>query len=80
MGNEDNGGDYIRGPDASRPVETMGVPPVRYAKSGSAHIAYQVFGEGPIELVMAPGGVSHLEVYWKNPGLVAFIWNFAEFK
>lgn len=60
-------------------METTGVPPVHYAKSGSAHIAYQVLGEGPIDLVVAPGAVSHLDVYWENPDLVAFIRDLAEF-
>jgi hypothetical protein len=29
-------------------------PETRYAKSGDVHIAYQVFGDGPINLVIAP--------------------------
>ena len=33
-------------------------PETRYAKSGDVHIAYQVFGEGPINLVLAPFMVS----------------------
>jgi pimeloyl-ACP methyl ester carboxylesterase len=41
-------------------------PITHYAKSGSVHIAYQVFGEGP-DLVMAPGFVSHIENYWDDP-------------
>lgn len=40
---------------------------VRYARSGDCHIAYQVIGEGPIELVVVPGLVSHLEVFWESP-------------
>ena len=38
-----------------------------YAKSGDVHIAYQVTGSGPFELVWVPGFVSHLEVDWENP-------------
>jgi len=42
--------------------------PVRqYAKSGDVHIAYQAFGEGPINLVMVPGFVSNVENYWDEP-------------
>jgi hypothetical protein len=37
----------------------------RYAKSGDVHIAYQVFGSGPIDLVFAPGFVSHIES-WRD--------------
>jgi hypothetical protein len=33
-------------------------PVTHYAKSGDAHIAYQVFGEGPISLLVVPGFVS----------------------
>ena len=37
-------------------------PPVKYAKSGDVHIAYQVIGDAPVDLVLAPGAVSHLDV------------------
>ena len=36
-------------------------PDTRYAKSGDVHIAYQVFGEGPINLVLALPFVSNVE-------------------
>ena len=39
------------------------VPETRYAKSGDVHVAYQVFGSGPIDLVFVPGFVSHVENY-----------------
>jgi len=39
-------------------------PDTRYAKSGEVNIAYQVFGEGPINLVFAPPFVSNIENYW----------------
>lgn len=47
----------------------MEIPSVSYAKSGEFHIAYQVFGEGPIDLVLVPGWISHLEVAWEQPRL-----------
>ena len=31
------------------------------------HVAYQVFGEGPVDLVMSPGFVSHIDNYWTEP-------------
>ena len=43
------------------------VPETRYAKSGDIHIAYQVIGKGPLDLVYVPGFVSHLEHQWQNP-------------
>ena len=42
-------------------------PVTRYAKSGDVHIAYQVFGDGPINLVLAPYFVSNIEVDWSIP-------------
>jgi pimeloyl-ACP methyl ester carboxylesterase len=46
------------------PVE---VPDVQYAKSGDVHIAYQVTGEGPFDLVFVPGYLTHLEIAWTLP-------------
>jgi pimeloyl-ACP methyl ester carboxylesterase len=42
-------------------------PDTRYAKSGDVHVAYQVFGEGAIDLVFVPGFISNVEVYWEDP-------------
>lgn len=42
-------------------------PETRYAKSGDVHIAYQVVGDGPIDLVYVPGWVSHVEYQWESP-------------
>ena len=38
-----------------------------YAKSDNLHIAYQVVGEGPFDLVYAPGFISHVEMNWESP-------------
>jgi len=43
-------------------------PRTRYAQSAEASIAYQVSGEGPIDLVTINGPASHLEVMWEEPG------------
>jgi class 3 adenylate cyclase len=42
-------------------------PETKYAKSGAYHIAYQVVGDGPIDLVLAPGFISNVEGAWNNP-------------
>jgi pimeloyl-ACP methyl ester carboxylesterase len=42
-------------------------PATRYARSGDIRIAYQVFGEGPINVVLAPPFVSSIENYWDEP-------------
>lgn len=44
-------------------------PQTHYAKSGDIHVAYQVFGEGPTNLVLVPGFVSNIENYWDEPEL-----------
>ena len=46
----------------------MDVPEIRYARSGDVSIAYQAFGEGPTDLVFAPGFVSNIELGWQVPG------------
>jgi class 3 adenylate cyclase len=40
---------------------------VCYAQSGDVNIAYQVVGEGPIDLVYVAGGITNLEVLWEDP-------------
>ena len=40
---------------------------VRYALSGEVSVAYEVTGSGPIDLVLAPGFISHLEHQWEEP-------------
>jgi pimeloyl-ACP methyl ester carboxylesterase/class 3 adenylate cyclase len=55
------------------------LPTTRYAKSGDVHIAYQVFGEGPIDLVFTPGFVSHLENHWDQPDLARWLLRLARF-
>jgi pimeloyl-ACP methyl ester carboxylesterase len=42
-------------------------PETRYAKSGDVHIAYQVFGEGSLNLVFIPPFFSNVEVWWDQP-------------
>jgi pimeloyl-ACP methyl ester carboxylesterase/DNA-binding CsgD family transcriptional regulator len=43
-------------------------PQTRYAVSGDVRIAYQVIGQGPIDLVFVPGFISNLELHWEEPG------------
>jgi pimeloyl-ACP methyl ester carboxylesterase/DNA-binding CsgD family transcriptional regulator len=51
----------------------------RYAKSGPISVAYQVIGEGAIDLVLVPGFVSHVEVAWEEPRLARFLTRLAAF-
>jgi pimeloyl-ACP methyl ester carboxylesterase len=41
-------------------------PVIEYAKSGDVHIAYQLIGDGPPDFVLAPGYVSHLDLWWES--------------
>ena len=54
-------------------------PETRYAKSGSVNVAYQVVGEGPVDLVLVPGFVSHVEIAWEEPKLARFLIRLASF-
>jgi pimeloyl-ACP methyl ester carboxylesterase len=48
------------------------VPETSYAPCGDLSLAYQVFGDGPIELVVAGSFASHVELCWTVPECVAF--------
>lgn len=48
-------------------------PTTHYAKSGGVHVAYQVFGEGDLDIVLVPGFVSHIENYWTHPNVVRWL-------
>ena len=54
-------------------------PMTRYAKSGDVHIAYQVAGEGPFDLVLVPGWVSHVENAWEEPSFARFLHRLTSF-
>jgi len=51
----------------------------RYANSDGVSIAYQVHGEGPLDLVFVPGFVSHVEVYWEQAMVARFFRRLASF-
>lgn len=71
------------GPAATEPFTTdrtlPAAPAVRYAHSGDVNIAYQVVGEGPLDLVFVMGWVSHLEYFWLEPGFARFLSRLASF-
>ncbi len=55
------------------------LPEVRYARSGEVHIAYQVLGEGDVDLVFVMGWLTNLETYWELPGYRRFMQRLAGF-
>ena len=54
-------------------------PKTHYARSGDVHIAYQVVGDGPFDLVYVPGWVSHVELAWEEPEMARFFARLATF-
>src|SRR5207244_6381413 len=54
-------------------------PQTRYAQSGNVNIAYQVVGDGPIDLVFVMGWVSHLDYFWAEPSFARFLRRLASF-
>ncbi|HUG16579.1 MAG TPA: alpha/beta fold hydrolase [Thermomicrobiales bacterium] len=78
------------GPDQSRALmsllATLGVTPVdervpetRYANSDGVNIAYQVVGDGPVDLVWVPGFVSNIEIIWEHPLHARYLRRLASF-
>jgi len=57
----------------------MNRPETKYAKSGNVRVAYQVTGNGPIDMVWAPGTVSHLDLSWERPQTAQNIQRFSSF-
>jgi pimeloyl-ACP methyl ester carboxylesterase len=55
------------------------LPKTKYARSDDVLIAYQVTGDGPVDLVMAPGTMSHLDLDWEIPRRALFFERFSRF-
>ena len=53
--------------------------PRRYALSGEVNIAYQTMGDGPIDIVLVPGIVSHVEFAHELAGYTAFLRRLSSF-
>ena len=54
-------------------------PSTKYAKSGNLNIAYQVVGDGDVDLVWTPGSVSHLDIMWEEPSFAHSFQRLASF-
>ena len=54
-------------------------PQTHYAKAPGGDVAYQVVGDGPMDLVMVPGWFSHIDMQWDDPKWRAFIGELASF-
>ena len=54
-------------------MSEIALPETRYALSGDVNIAYQVMGAGPVDIIMVPGVVSHIEFTHETDGYTAFL-------
>lgn len=54
-------------------------PRTQYAKSGSLNIAFQVVGQGAVDIVHVPGWVSNIDMIWDDPRMAAFLNGLAKF-
>ena len=68
--------DYTTGPLTTGAAMT---PETHYALSDGINVAYQVVGDGPIDLVLVPGWVSNIEVFWEEPTVSRFLHRLAGF-
>jgi len=63
--------------EIARPVSTPPPPPApprtRYAMNGNISLAYHVLGDGPTDLLVVLGGVSHLELAYGHPSMGGFL-------
>lgn len=57
----------------------MGPVETRYARNGDVRIAYQIVGQGDLDLVLVPGLVSHLDLVWEEPEHARFCEELAAF-
>jgi class 3 adenylate cyclase len=54
-------------------------PETRYARNGDVHLAYQVTGEGPLDLLYVPSWVNQVEHMWDHPRVAAMLEGLAAF-
>lgn len=54
-------------------------PKTQYVRDGDVHIAWQEIGDGPIDVLVAPGFISHLDLNWTHPAFATFVEHLARF-
>jgi class 3 adenylate cyclase len=62
-----------------RRMTDFALPETHYALSGDVNIAYQTMGEGPIDIILVPGFMSHIEFMHELPGYTAFLRRLSSF-
>ena len=58
------------------PVER---PEIHFAENDGVNIAYQVFGDGPQDLIYIPGWLSNIDIFWEEPRVVQFFLALAQY-
>ena len=74
----------VRGAATGRPgwatLWPMAAPPeTRYARQDGVHLAYQVLGEGPRDILLAAGGPPPIDLIWEDPGASRFLGRLSSF-
>ena len=64
---------------ATDKVARVDVPETRYARSGDLQIAYQVVGDGPLDVVLIPSYLSNTELFWELPSFSRFFERLSSF-
>ena len=60
-------------------MNDFALPETRYALSGDVNVAYQVMGDGPVDIILVPGFISHIEFRHELPGYTAFLRRLSSF-
>jgi len=60
-------------------MNDFALPETRYALSGDVNLAYQVMGDGPVDIILVPGFISHIEFRHELPGHTAFLRRLSSF-
>lgn len=64
---------------AKRKLPRFSAPETRYVEVSGVNIAYQVFGDGPIDLLFLPSWISHLDLQWSDPTFARLLRNLGDF-
>lgn len=56
-----------------------GIPTTKYAKAGNTHIAYQAVGDGPVDIVLVPNWITHVEAMWEIPSIARYLRRLSSF-
>jgi class 3 adenylate cyclase len=60
-------------------LQDLELPVTRYAQSGDVSVAYQMMGEGPVDLIIVPGVISHVEFLHEYPGYTQWLRRLSKF-